>query len=84
MPKFIDYHAKMPEMPPAAISQMKETITAAKADQFGSIPLNVFMGANGDAYCLSEAPSVEAVCQSHIANGVEISPSDVYEVSSLV
>lgn len=84
MPNFIDYHLKMPELPPEALSQMKETIGAGKADQFGSIPLNVFIGANGDAYCLSEAPSVEAVCQSHAAVGVEISPGDVHEVSPLV
>ena len=84
MPKFIDYHAKMPEMPPEAISQMQDNIMDGKADRFGSVPFNIFMGANGDAYCLSEAPSAEAVCQSHAAVGVEISPSDVHEVSSLV
>lgn len=80
MPKFIDYHSKMPEMPPEAFAQMKDAITSGKPDQFGSIPLNVFMGVNGDAYCLSESPSIEALCQSHAAVGVAILPSDVQEV----
>ena len=74
----------MPEMPPEAISQIQDNIMDGKANRFGSVPFNVFMGANGDANCLSEAPSAEAVCQSHAAVGAEISPSDIHEVGSLV
>ena len=84
MPKFIDYHAKMPDIPPEGFSQMKENIMEGRADQFGSVPLNVFVGSRGDAYCLSEAPSAEAVCRSHAEVGVEISPADVHEVNPLV
>ena len=84
MPKFIDYHAQMPQMPPEAVQQFTETIKAGKPDQFGVVPLNIFMGTGGQAYCLTEAPSADAVCQAHAAIRVNIAKEDVQEVQSLV
>ena len=84
MPKFMDYHAQMPQMPPEAVQQFAETIKAGKADQFGVVPLNVFIGTGGQAYCLTEAPNADAVCQAHAAVGMDIAKENVQEVQSLV
>lgn len=82
MPKFIDYHAKMPEMPPEAVQQMSERIKAGKQDEFGVKPINVLMGSGGQAYCLSEAPDAESVRKAHAGAGGP-PPDEVVEVQSL-
>ncbi len=84
MPKFMDYHARLPQMPPQAITEMTSRIKAGKADQFGVKPLNVFMGTDGRAYCLTEAPDAEAVVKSHQAQGVPLDRHEVHEVKSLI
>lgn len=84
MPKYLDHHAKMPELPPGAMQQMQEDIKARKAGQFGVTPMNVFMGTTGEAWCLTEAPNAEAVIKGHGAMGVTLAPADVVEVNSLV
>ncbi len=84
MAKFIDYHAKMPQLPPEAAQQMAATIRAGQADEFGVKPLNVFMGAGGQVYCLCEAPSAEAVVNAHQAKGFALASHDVVEVTSLI
>jgi hypothetical protein len=40
--------------------------------------------ADGSGYCLSEAPSADAVVSAHEALGYAIDQSDVVEVTSLV
>lgn len=72
MPKFMDHHPKAGPMPPEAMQQgmqmmqqMRADIQAGKADQFGVKPFNVFVGADGEAFCLTEAPNVEAVIRAH-------------------
>jgi hypothetical protein len=46
--------------------------------------LSVFVAVNGQGYCLSEAPDVEAVVKSHEAKGYLIDPMDVVQVASLI
>jgi hypothetical protein len=82
MPKFMDYHAKMPQMPPAAVKQMQDMLKAKKKDQFGVTPLTVYMGNGGQCYCLTEAPNADAVRKSHQANGGP-APDQVVEVTSM-
>lgn len=84
MPKFFDYHAKMPPMPPEMMQQMAADIKAAKVDQFGVKGLNFFAGTGGQGICLSEAPNADAVCKSHEAHGVPLGIDEVVEVQSLV
>lgn len=91
MPKFIDHHAKMPQLPPEAMQQqmqmmeqMKADIKAKRPDQFGVTPVNVLMGVNGESWCLTEAPNADAVIKAHQAKGAILNRSDVIEVSSLV
>ncbi len=84
MPKFIDYHARMPQLPPEAMQQMVGAIKSGKADQFGVKPLNVYVGKGGQGYCLTEAPSADAVCKTHEAQGIHIGKGEVVEIQSLV
>ena len=82
MPKFLDYHAKMPQMPAEAVKQMQDMLKAKKKDQFGVTPLTVYMGNGGQAYCVSEAPNADAVRKSHQAHGGP-APDQVVEVTSM-
>ncbi|MGH3052671.1 MAG: nickel-binding protein [Gaiellaceae bacterium] len=83
MPKFIDHHP-MSELAPEAKAGIAERIKAGEPDEHGVRGLNVFIGKNGESFCLSEAPSAEAVKKAHEAFGFEISDSDIVEVESVV
>jgi hypothetical protein len=84
MPKFIDYHQEMPQMPPEALTMMKEMIESGAPNSFGATALNIFMGADGSGYCLSEADDAEAIIKSHEANGVPLDKDHIVEVTSVV
>ena len=84
MPKFIDYHESLPPMPPEMMAQAKEGIEGGAVNEFGSKGLNLFMGTDGSAYCLSEAPDADAVLKSHQALGIPQALEDIKEVNSLV
>ena len=83
MPKFIDYHAQLPQMPPEMMQQVAASVKAGKADAFGVVPLNLFVGDGGQAYCLSEAPNAQAVLESHRAIGVPQESHNIVQVQSL-
>lgn len=83
MPKFIDHHATMPQLSPEMAKQMAGAIKAGKADQHGVTGINVFVG-NGQGWCLSEAPSADAVLKSHQAVGVPLERHAITEVKALV
>jgi hypothetical protein len=84
MPKFIDHHASMPGLTPETAVGVAERIQAGEPDEFGVTGLNVFLGKNGTAYCLSDAPDADAVVKSHEAVGFPLSREDVVEVDSVV
>ena len=79
MPKFIDHHAMGPTAPEMQ-EGIAERIRAGQPDEHGVTGLNVFLGKDGTAFCLSEAPDAEAVVRAHEAVGLAISSSDVVEV----
>jgi Protein of unknown function (DUF4242) len=83
VPKFIDHHP-MSELAPEAKAGIAERIKAGEPDEHGVRGLNVFIGKNGESFCLSEAPSAEAVKKAHEAFGFELSDSDIVEVESVV
>ena len=83
MPKFIDHH-EMRDVAPEMAEGIAERIKAGRADEHGVKGLNVFLGKDGTAYCLSEAPDADAVVKAHEAVGFTISRSDVVEVESVV
>ena len=81
MPTFLDHHA-MPEPSPEMKEAMAERIRGGEADQNGAKAVNVYL-ADGEAYCLSDAPSAEAVVKAHEAAGVPIRREDVVEVTPI-
>lgn len=84
MAKFIDYHAKMPQVPTEAIEQMRSDMREQRSNEFGVTPVNLLMGAGGEAWCLCEAPNADAVIKAHEVMGVSFTPTEVIEVTSLV
>ena len=82
MAKYLDYHETMPPMPPEAMQAVQEQIRSGKPDEFGVVPLAAMVG-GGHAWCLTEAPSSDAVCQSHVAKGIPQDGGNVFEVQSL-
>ena len=81
MPTFLDHHG-MPELSPEMKEAMAGRIRSRETDDNGARVLNVYL-ADGEAYCLSEAPSAEAVVEAHEATGVPIRREDVVEVTAL-
>jgi hypothetical protein len=82
MPTFLDHHA-MPQLSPEMKEGMAERIRSGHADENGARAVNVYM-ANGEAYCLSDAPNAEAVVKAHEAAGVTIRREDIVEVTAIV
>lgn len=84
MPQFLDHHpiahAFLTE---EAVEAIRTQIRAETPDDFGVKWLRAFGAANGEGYCLSEAPNAEAVVKSHEALGYLIETTDVIEVTSL-
>ncbi|MCA1674997.1 MAG: DUF4242 domain-containing protein [Actinobacteria bacterium] len=85
MPQFFDQHplahASLTE---EAVEAMRAQMKAEAPDDFGVRLLSVFVAVNGQGYCLSEAPDVEAVVKSHEAKGYLIDAMDVVQVASLI
>ena len=84
MPTFIDYHEKLPAMPPEAMAQVQANLKAHKTDAFGVTAVNLFMGSKGEAYCMSEAPNADAVKKAHDAMGIPLKAHDIHQVKALV
>ena len=83
MPKFIDHH-EMRDVAPELAEGIATRIQADETDEHGVRGLNVFLGKDGTAFCLSEAPDVDAVLKAHEAYGFPLSRADVVEVQSVV
>ena len=83
MPTFIDHH-EMSDVAPEMAAAIGERIKAGEADENGVKGLNVFLGKDGTAFCLSEAPDAEAVVKAHQANGFSLDSADVVEVQTVV
>ena len=83
MPTFIDHH-EMSDVAPEMAAAIGERIKAGEADDHGVKGLNVFLGKDGTAFCLSEAPDADAVVKAHQAYGFSLDSVDVVEVQSVV
>ena len=81
MPRFMDFHADL-KLPPEAIAQIADDTRNERADEFGVRQVELYHNADGQVYCLLEAPDAESVRQHHAALGVPC--GDVHEVSSLL
>jgi hypothetical protein len=83
VPTFIDHH-EMSDVAPEMATAIGERIKAGEADEHGVKGLNVFLGKDGTAFCLSEAPDADAVVEAHRAYGFPLDSADVVEVQSVV
>jgi hypothetical protein len=83
MPKFLDHHPSMPNMPTEAVQQLRSKLESRQADQFGVTGLNMFVGQE-QTWCYAEAPNAEAVHRAHEAMGLKLGSGDVVEVESLL
>ncbi len=80
MPLFIDFHSKLPAMPPDAINQMQSMM--GKKGAIGVTPIAAYFTKDGQGYCVSEAPDADAVCRDHAAHGMALDKGDVHEVKA--
>ncbi len=84
VPQFLDHHpiahATVTE---EAVEELRTQIRAETLNDFGVKWLSAFVAANGEGYCLSDAPNAEAVVKSHEVLGYLIETTDVIEVTSL-
>ena len=83
MPKYLDHH-KAVQLPPQVAEQIVAQIKSGKADANGIRPINDFMGTNGEAWCLVEAPNADVVHQIHESLGIKLDKGDIVEVTTLV
>ncbi len=70
MPRYMDFHQDL-KLPADAIEQIAEDTRNARADQFGVRQVELYHNADGQVYCLLEAPDAEAVRKHHAALGVD-------------
>jgi Protein of unknown function (DUF4242) len=81
LPRFMDFHAEL-KLPPEAIEQLTQDTKDGKRDEFGVSQVELFHNADGQVYCLLDAPDADAVRHHHEALGIEC--SDVHEVQGLL
>lgn len=89
MPRFIDSHSMPGPVIPVQVAQgqvmqaVKAEIQAGQPDKFGVKGLNVFI-AKDRMYCVTDAPSADAIHKSHEAKGIRLGPADVTEIVPLL
>lgn len=81
MPQFMDYHSDL-KLPTEAIQGLTEATRNGDTDEFGVRQVELFHNADGNVYCLLEAPSADAVRKHHEALDIEC--GDVHEVKQLL
>ena len=82
MPQYLDHHPTNPDMPPELVEHITQRLDSGQPDELGQVGLHVFIGPER-TYCHTEAPTVEAVCKSHKALGIDLDPLAVAEVQVL-
>ncbi len=81
MPLFMDYHEDL-KLPAEAIQQIAQATRDGATDEFGVRQVELYYTADGQAYCLLEAPSEQAVLHHHAA--LDVPCGDVHQVNSLL
>ena len=80
MPQFMDFHSDL-KLPEDAIAQIADDARNGRSDQFGVRQVELYHNAEGQVYCLLDAPDEQAVRDHHAALGVPC--GDVHEIDSL-
>jgi hypothetical protein len=70
---FMDFHEHLP-LSGEGIAQIGDDARNERADQFGVRQVELYHNADGQVYCLLEAPDEEAVRKHHAALGVDCGP----------
>lgn len=81
MPKFVDFHPEL-KLPPDVQREFSESAKYGRRDRFDVRILQVYYTKEGRTYCVTEAPSAEAVRRSHAMIGV--GTGDINQVETLV
>ena len=82
VPRFIDQHPTNPNLPPEVVTLIRRRLQTGAPDEFGEMGINVFIG-NERTFCYTDAPTADAVRQSHAAIGIFLAPEDIAEVQVL-
>jgi hypothetical protein len=77
----MDYHDDL-KLPDEAIAQIRDDTKVGRADQFGVRQVELYHNAEGQVYCLLDAPDAEAVRSHHAALGVPC--GQVHKVEGLL
>ena len=80
MPRYIDFHSKMPKLGKSDLEGMKASL--GNKDKFGVTTVDALFTTDSQAYCISDSPDADSVCRSHEAKGVPIGRGDVHEVAT--
>jgi hypothetical protein len=80
MPQFMDFHSDL-KLPHAAIEQIAADAAAGRSDRFGVRQVELFHNAEGQVYCLLDAPDADAVRKHHAALGIDC--GDVHPVAGI-
>jgi hypothetical protein len=81
VPQFMDFHPEL-KLPPEAVELITQDTKDGKRDEFGVSQVELFHNADGQVYCLLDAPDAEAVRQHHAALGIEC--GEVHQVTGLL
>ncbi|MBI2871685.1 MAG: DUF4242 domain-containing protein [Chloroflexi bacterium] len=81
MPMYLDHHKGT--LSPQMAEEARKVIRAGMASPQGVKGLNAFF-TKDESWCLTEAPSAEAVHKYHEAMGMKLGKGDVIEVKTLV
>ena len=84
MAKFLDYHQTLPMMTPDAVDAMIQKIKAGPPGDSEVTAWTIFVGMNGQAWCICEAPDLESVYMAHEDVGFPQREENVVEVNQLV
>jgi len=76
----MDFHSDL-KLPEDAIAQIADDARNGRSDQFGVRQVELYHNAEGQVYCLLDAPDEQAVRDHHAALGVPC--GDVHEIDSL-
>lgn len=83
MAKFIDYHSNLPPMPEEVQAQLRDNLRNSKSDEYGVTGIDVLIG-NNESFCITDAPSAQAVVDSHKNVGFPLEMDDVHQVQSVL
>ncbi|MBI4336983.1 MAG: hypothetical protein HY683_04050 [Chloroflexi bacterium] len=80
MPKYLDHHKMPGPPPPEMVKQVTTAIKAGKADPVTGVKGLSWLYTSSEAWCISEAPTPQAVHKYHENMGVKLGSGDVTEI----